>query len=44
MNRISTALSVAALLASIASPARATVNVVTTTEGLAALAREVATG
>jgi zinc/manganese transport system substrate-binding protein len=41
MNRISTALSVAALLASIASPARATVNVVTTTEGLAALAREV---
>jgi len=41
MNRISTVLSVAALLASIASPARATVNVVTTTDGLAALAREV---
>jgi len=41
MSHIATALSVAALLASIALPARATVNVVTTTEGLAAIARDV---
>jgi zinc/manganese transport system substrate-binding protein len=41
MNHVATALSVAVLLVSIASPARATVNVVTTTEGLAAIAREV---
>jgi len=41
MNHVAAALSVAALLTSIASPARATVNVVTTTEGLAAIAREV---
>jgi zinc/manganese transport system substrate-binding protein len=41
MNPFATALSVAALLVSIASPARATVNVVTTTEGLAAIAREI---
>jgi len=41
MSHVATALSVAALLVSIASPARATVNVVTTTEGLAAIAREI---
>jgi zinc/manganese transport system substrate-binding protein len=41
VNPFATALSVAALLVSIASPARATVNVVTTTEGLAAIAREI---
>ena len=41
MNHFAAALSVAVLLVSIASPARATVNVVTTTEGLAAVAREV---
>ena len=41
MNRISIALSVAFLFASIAAPARAAVDVVTTTEGLAAVVREV---
>ncbi len=41
MSHLSTALSVAFLLAAFASPARAAVNVVTTTEGLAAVVREV---
>ena len=41
MRHIAAALSFAALLAAIASPARAAVNVVTTTEGLAAIVREV---
>jgi len=41
MNHFATALSVAVLLVSIASPARANVNVVTTTEGLAVIAREI---
>ena len=41
MNQVAAALSVAVLLVSIASPARASVNVVTTTEGLAAIAREI---
>jgi zinc/manganese transport system substrate-binding protein len=41
MNPFATALSVAVLLVSIASPAWATVNGVTTTEGLAAIAREI---
>jgi zinc/manganese transport system substrate-binding protein len=41
MNRTAIALSLAATLASTAMPARAAVNVVTTTEGLAAVAREV---
>ncbi len=41
MSRIATSLSVAALLAAIASPAGAAVNVVTTTEGLASVVREV---
>jgi zinc/manganese transport system substrate-binding protein len=41
MNRTAIALSLAATLAATAMPARATVNVVTTTEGLAAVAREV---
>ena len=41
MRRIATTLSFAALLAAVASPARAAVNVVTTTEGLAAVVREV---
>ena len=41
MRRIAAALSFAALLAAIAAPARAAVNVVTTTEGLAAIVREV---
>jgi zinc/manganese transport system substrate-binding protein len=41
MSHLATALSVAVLLASIAAPARGAVDVVTTTEGLAAVAREV---
>jgi zinc/manganese transport system substrate-binding protein len=41
MRHLSTALSVAVLAASIATPAGATVDVVTTTEGLAAIVREV---
>ena len=41
MIHIASSLSVAVLLAAIASPARAVVNVVTTTEGLAAVVREV---
>ena len=41
MIHIASSLSVAVLLAAIASPARAAVNVVTTTEGLAAVVREV---
>ena len=41
MSHVAAALSFAALLAAIATPARATVNVVTTTEGLAAIVREV---
>jgi len=41
MSHVATALSVAVLLAGVATSAGATVNVVTTTEGLAALAREV---
>lgn len=41
MSHLAAALSVAILLASVASPARAAVNVVTTTEGLAAIVREV---
>jgi zinc/manganese transport system substrate-binding protein len=41
MNRISTAIFVAVLLAGVATPASATLNVVTTTEGLAAVVREV---
>ena len=41
MIHLASSLSVAVLLAAIASPARAVVNVVTTTEGLAAVVREV---
>jgi len=41
MIHLASSLSVAVLLAAIASPARAAVNVVTTTEGLAAVVREV---
>ena len=41
MRRIATTVSFAALLAAVASPATAAVNVVTTTEGLAAIVREV---
>ena len=41
MIHIASSLSVAVLLAAITSPARAAVNVVTTTEGLAAVVREV---
>ena len=41
MNRVAALLSVAVLLVSIASPARASVTVVTTTEGLAAIARDI---
>jgi zinc/manganese transport system substrate-binding protein len=41
MRHIPTALTVAALLGAVATPARASVNVVTTTEGLAAVVREV---
>jgi len=41
MRRIATTVSFAALLAAVASPATAAVNVVTTTEGLAAVVREV---
>jgi zinc/manganese transport system substrate-binding protein len=41
MSHFASALSVAVLLASIAAPARAAVDVVTTTEGLAAVVREV---
>jgi zinc/manganese transport system substrate-binding protein len=41
MGHLASSLSVAVLLAAIASPARAAVNVVTTTEGLAAVVREI---
>jgi zinc/manganese transport system substrate-binding protein len=41
MNHLATSLSVAVLLAAVATPATAAVNVVTTTEGLAAVAREI---
>ncbi len=41
MNHLATSLAVAFLLAAVATPATAAVNVVTTTEGLAAVAREI---